>query len=555
MTGIEVFLEILAAAGVRHIFGNPGTTELPLNEALARDDRFRYIFGLQEVPVVAMADGFAMASGGPGVVNVHVACGLGNAMGMIYNAFIEGTPLLVTAGQQDRRLRLGEPVIEGDLVSVARPWTKWAHEVQRVEDIPVALRRALQTALTPPTGPVFLSLPVDLQSQPLDEPDLTPPSVPDRRVRPSRQALERAAAMLLKAARPAILAGSRVTESGGVAALAAVAERLGAPVFAEAQSSHGRLPMPASHPLYRGILPLWSPDLRRTLDEFDVLLAVGLNVFRLYIHDEPESPLPEHARLIHLDSDPREIGKNYPPAIGLVGDPKSGLAELAELLARDQDPAHAATARTRRADLDARRKQERDALLAVVAAESPTRPLTPPVFMNALARVLPPDVAVVEEAPTTHQNVFERLGVLQDPYGFFAHRGWALGWGIGCALGVKLAWPDRPVFGLIGDGAALYGIQGLWSAAHHKIPVTFVVAANAQYKILKVCGDVLGLPGLHDPRCPGLNLVGPEVDFVGLARAFGVEAARVSEPDELSDRVRASLAGDRPRLFEVPIAR
>jgi benzoylformate decarboxylase len=175
--------------------------------------------------------------------------------------------------------------------------------------------------------------------------------------------------------------------------------------------------------------------------------------------------------------------------------------------------------------------------------------------MQALARVLPPDVAVVEEAITTHHNVFERLGVLRDPTGFFAHRGWALGWGLGCALGVKLAWPDRPVLGLIGDGAALYGIQALWSAAHHEIPVTFVIANNAQYRILKVCGKVMSLPQLFDPRCPGMNLVRPEVDFVGLARALGVEAERVTEPDQLSDCVRESLAGSKPRLLEVPIAR
>ena len=163
MTGIEVFLEILHRAGVRHIFGNPGTTELPLNDALATDSRFRYIFGLQEIPVVARADGFGLAPRSIAVANVHISCGLGNAMGMLYNAHVEGAPLLLTAGQQDRRLRFDEPVLDGDLVRVARPWTKWAAEVQRVEDIPNAVRRAIQTALMPPTGPVFLTLPVDLQ--------------------------------------------------------------------------------------------------------------------------------------------------------------------------------------------------------------------------------------------------------------------------------------------------------------------------------------------------------------------------------------------------------
>ena len=180
--------------------------------------------------------------------------------------------------------------------------------------------------------------------------------------------------------------------------------------------------------------------------------------------------------------------------------------------------------------------------------------MRPLVFMDALARVLPPTVAVIEEAITTHQNVFERLSALRDPTGFFAHRGLALGRGICAAMGVKLAWPDRPVLALIGDGSAMYGIQGLYSAARHNLGVTFVIANNSQYKILKVCGDVMDLPELSDPRCPGLNLGDPAIDFVGLARSLGIPAERVGEPDELSERVRASLASGRPRLFEVAIA-
>src|SRR5687767_15526027 len=179
---------MLAEAGVQHIFGNPGTTELPLVDYLALDERLQYILGLQEVPVMSMADGFAMASGSLGVVNLHISCGLGNAMGMLYNAYREGTPLLVTAGQQDRRLRFEEPILWGDMVAVARPWTKWAAEVERVEDLPSALRRAMQTALAPPTGPVFLSLPMDLQMEVADL-DLTPAAPLDTRVRPPLAAL------------------------------------------------------------------------------------------------------------------------------------------------------------------------------------------------------------------------------------------------------------------------------------------------------------------------------------------------------------------------------
>lgn len=554
MTGIEALLEILAAAKITHLFGNPGTTELPLNAALAHDPRFRYHFGIQEIPVVAMADGYTMASGRPSVVNVHVSCGLGNAMGMLYNAYCEGTPLIVTAGQQDRRLRLGEPVLDGDLVSVARPWTKWSYEVQRVDDIPTALRRAIQIALTPPTGPVFLSLPLDVQMETITAPDLSPPTLVDRRVRPALDALRSAAKLLAGAKRPVILTGSRVTESDGCNELAALAEQIGAPVFAEGTTSHGRLPMRSDHPLYRSVFGYWSSDIRAQLEPYDVVLAVGLNLFRLYIHREPECPLPQHARVIHLDNSPHEIGKNFPIELGLWGDPKSGLAELSELLSHELT-ADARSAAASRCETYAVERQVAQAeLRRTIAEQQSSRPLTSLAFMSALAAALPDNTAVVEEAITTHQNVLEKLGVIRDPAAHFAHRGWALGWGLGCALGVKLAWPDRPVLGLLGDGSALYGIQGLWSAAHHQIPVTFVIANNRQYKILKVCGDVLALPELREPSCPGINITGPNVDFVGLARSFGVEAERISEPDELTAKLRSSLTGDRPRLIEVPIA-
>lgn len=551
MTGIEAFLEILAAAGLRYVFGNPGTTELPLNDALARDTRFQYLLGLSEIPVMAMADGYSMASGRPGVVNVHIACGLGNSMGMLYNAWVEGTPLIVTAGQQDRRLRFGEPVLDGDLVRVARPWTKWAAEVQRVEDVPSAVRRAIQTALAPPTGPVFLSLPVDLQMESRETFDLSAPHVIDRRIGPPSDALQRAAQLLANAQRPAILAGSRVTESGGCAALARLAERLGAPVFAENTTAHGRLPIAPSHPLYQGILPYWSPQIRQRLAEFDVLLIVGMHALRLYIHQEPERPIPEHVRLVQLDIDPWQIGKNFPVEVGLLSDPARGLEELECAITTEQSDDDRVRAVASGERWMQTRREAQEQLSRELAAARDVRPLTALGVMGAIARVLPPNAAVVEEAITTHQNVLERLGVLSDPAAHFAHRGWALGWGLGCALGVKLAWPERPVLGLLGDGAALYGIQGLWSAAHHRIPVTFVVCNNSQYRILKVCGDVMPLPEMARRNYLGMDLVDPAVDFVQLAQAFGVKAERTDGADELSDRLAAALAADEPRLIEV----
>ncbi|MCI0357798.1 MAG: thiamine pyrophosphate-dependent enzyme [Planctomycetaceae bacterium] len=569
LTGIQAFLDLLAGFGVRHIFGNPGTTEMPLNDALATDRRFQYILGLAEVPVMAMADGFAMASGRLAVVNLHISCGLGNAMGMLYNAYREGTPLLVTAGQQDRRLMFEEPILYGQMVEVARPWTKWSCEVQRVEDVPIAVRRAVQTALTPPTGPVFLSLPIDVQMEvgqasslptstagrmpaPLD---MTPIKLPDARIRPPLAAVEQAAQLLLAAKNPAILAGSRITERDAMAELVALAEALGAPVITESGTTHGRLAFPSDHPLNGQGLPLWSPEVRERLKEYDVLLVVGMDLLRQYIYFEPSRPIPEHIQLVQIDENPWQIGKNYAAAVGVIGDTKVSLSELLLQINSPRSPEFDARVRERTARHVARHDAAREALKKKVEAHRDIRPLSPLGLMGALAKVLPDNVAVIEEAVTTTNTTFERLGVLKNTTGYFGHRGWALGWGLGVSIGVKLAWPDRPVLALLGEGAAAYGVQGLWSAARYSVPTVFVICNNAQYQILKLCGKSLSLPEAGKERFEGCDLVEPELDYLALAKGFGVEAHRVNEPDELADRVSAAFRGDKPILFDVPIAR
>ena len=553
-SGARALLHLLAESGVPYLFGNPGTTELPLMDALVGESRLKYILGLHETPVMAMADGFAMASGKLGVVNVHASCGLGNAMGMLYNAHREGTPLLLTAGQSDRRIRFEEPILWSDMVAAARPWTKWSAEIERVEDVPVAVRRAIQTALTPPTGPVFLSLPMDVQSAEADL-DLTPLRPLDRRVRPPLEALRRAAARLASARRPGIVAGSRVVEAGAVEALVAVAEKLGAPVYTESATSHGRLPFPCDHPLYAQQLPLWAPGVRAALADFDVLLVVGLDLLRMYVFHDPPQAMPPQTALIHLDENPWQIGKNYPVEVGLIGDVQSGLVELDEIIGQSQTDADRTSARSRTAEYAAKHGEIRSALRRKVDDDRDHRPMTPLKLMDSLGRVLPPNVAVVEEAVTTTEHLFERLGHLKNTDGYFAHRGWALGWGIGCAVGVKLAWPDRPTLALIGDGAAMYGIQGLWSAARYNVPVTYILCNNAQYRILKDGARMLRLPAALQEKYLGMDLDAPTIDFVALAQSLGVEALRVTEPEELSDVVRQSLAGDRPRLIDVTIGR
>jgi len=554
MNACEAMLHLLAEAGVGYLFGNPGTTELPLSDALVDHPRIKYVLGLQEVPVVAMADGFAQASRSPGVVNVHISCGLGNAMGMLYNAYRAGTPLILTAGQQDRRLKFEEPILWSDMVRVARPWTKWAAEVERAADLPLAVRRAVQTALMPPTGPVFLSIPIDVQRE-MGDFDLTPPQPVNPRVRPPLDELQRAAQILAQAKNPAILAGSRVLEADAVEELVELAELLGAPVLAESGTTHGRLAFPCTHPLSAPGMPVYAPEIQQRLSEFDVLFVVGMDVFRLYVYFEPPRAVPNHVRLIHMDQDPWELGKNYPTQVSVCGNPKPGLEELTSLLRTEMQPAQLESAAKRGRERGEAHRKIREQLQSRASEEWKQRPMTPLSLMSALARVLPKNAAVIEEAVTTTGTALERLGAIHDPTGYFGHRGWALGWGLGSSIGVKLAWPHRPVLAILGEGASLYGIQGLWTAAKYRIPVTFVICNNAQYQILKIGAQGMALPRAKEGRFEGMDLTAPEIDMVSLARSFGVEAHRVSDPDELAQRVKDSFGRETPILFDVPITR
>ncbi|MEX0585913.1 MAG: thiamine pyrophosphate-dependent enzyme, partial [Pirellulales bacterium] len=420
-----------------------------------------------------------------------------------------------------------------------------------------ALRRAVQTALTPPTGPVFLSIPLDVQMERVEEVrlDLTAPRVPDLRVRPPIAALRTAASLLASAKNPAILAGSRVLEADAIGEMVAVAERLGTEVISESGTTHGRMGFPCDHPLAGAGLPLWSPEVRERLAPFDVLLVVGMDLLRQYVYHEPARAIPEHIRLIHVDDDPWQLGKNYPVEVGLIGDAKAGLAELARLLEESMSADERQHAQARGAQVAKRHEQQRAALRSAAERQRAARPMTPLVAMESIARALPPNVAVVEEAVTTTNTTLERLGAIKRPDGYFGHRGWALGWGLGAAIGVQLAWPDRPVVGILGEGAALYGIQGLWTAAHYKIPTTFVICNNAQYQILKIGARGLGLPQALANQFTGMDLTEPEIDFVALAKSLGVAARRVEGPDALSDAIAESFGGDQPTLIDVPLCR
>jgi benzoylformate decarboxylase len=550
MSGKRAVLELLKQEGVGILFGNPGTTELALMDALAVEHELRYILVLQEAAAMAMADGHAQASGGLTVVNLHVAPGLGNAMGMLYDAQKSGAPILVTAGQHDQSFNVTEPILWADLTTLARPLVKWSSEVHRLEDLPRIVHRAAKTALAPPTGPVFLSLPADILNAE-GEVDLLAPTRIAPRLRGDRQAIETAAKMLAKAHRPLLIAGDAVAQSRAHAELAELAELLGAPVYTEAVANTASFP--TSHPLFRGAMTRLASVISETVAAHDVLFSVGGDLFTLSLPSSVE-PIPKGLRIIHLDVDPWELGKNYPAEVAILGDPKATLPELTAAVRANMTSGARALGRERLHIASVAIKSDRAALHAKAMAQSARSPVLAPALLQAIGAMLPKDAVVVEEAISSSPGIREFIGS-NDPQSFFGLRGGGIGWGLPAAIGVKLALPHRPVLALIGDGSAMYTCQALWTAAHDRVPVVFVILNNASYRILKQ--RVHGMRGhaAQTDTYVGMDLIDPPIDFVGLARSLGIAAERTRTVGETTDLIAKGLAMDAPMLIEVGLDR
>jgi benzoylformate decarboxylase len=550
IAGKHVLAELLHQEGVEYLFGNPGTTELPLMDVLAQRDDIRYILSLHEGVALAMAAGYAEASGKIGVTNFHVAPGLGNALGLVYTAYMSRTPLLVTAGQQDRRMQLEEPLLWGDLVQIARPYTKWSYEIPSPVDLPRAVRRAIKVAMTPPTGPVFLSLPMDVLEESADV-DLVPTSRPDLHSGPLPELLAQAAEVLCAAKNPTIIVGDRVSKSRALAEAVELAEALGARVYGEPQSNS--IAFPSEHPLFAGVLPSLSQGIRRALEPADVLLVIGLNLFQPFLY-MAKGPLPEQTVLVQIDSDPWEVGKNYPVQVGILSDPKAAMAQLTPLLRQRMTPVQKDAARRRLESERELRIQERRSLEARTAEDEAKEPMSPLILMREIAHALPADAVVVNESVTAGGTLRAWLK-LKDEKSFFQAKGGGLGFGLPAVVGVKLALPQRPVVGLIGEGSAMYAIQGLWTAAHYDLPVVFVICNNAQYRILKAGLLAFRSEPAKQGKFVGMDLVHPEIDFVTLAESMGVTAARVTKPQDVGPALRQALSRHGPSLLDIPIDR
>ena len=550
MSGKRAFLELLKQEGVEILFGNPGTTELPLMDALAVENELRYVLALQEASVIGMADGYAQASGKLAVCNLHVTPGLGNAMGMLYDAQKAGSPILVTAGQHDQDFNATEPILWADLPPIARPLVKWSAEVHRLADLPRLLHRAAKTALAPPTGPVFLSLPGDILKAE-GEIDLLAPTRVAAQLRGDPVAVKQAATILAEAKRPLIVAGDTVARSKAHAELIELAELIGAPVYSELVPSTASFP--ASHPLFRGAMTRMQGPVRKILEQYDVLFSVGGDLFTLSLPSDIE-PMPAGLTLIHLDTDPWELGKNYPPQVAILGDPKTTLPDITEALRKAMSSGARGAARERLDAAKAATLAEREALKAKAREMARQTPVQPLSLLNAIGEMLPKDAVVIDETISSGAGI--RSLIRSDaPQSFYGLRGGGIGWGLPAALGVKLALPDRPVLALVGDGSAMYTCQALWTAAHERIAAVFVILNNNSYRILKQrLVAQRGLAAQVD-RFVGMELTDPVIDYVNLARSLGVAAERVTSVHDATDLIAKGLKSDAPLLIDVPVDR
>ena len=542
--------EQLLAAGIRYVFGNPGTVEQGFLDALTSYPALQYVCALQETVAVGIADGYARATHGPAVVQLHSGVGLGNGIGMLYQAKRGHAPLIVLAGDAGVQYEAMDAQMAADLVGMARPVTKWAGRVTHPSSLLRILRRAIKIATTPPTGPVFLALPMDVLDAANTEDVVSAVPLATRTV-PEPALITQAARLLAGATRPIIIVGDGVALSAAQPELARVAEVWGAPVWA-ADSSEVNLS--SDHPHFGGLLGhMFAKDSQPITMKADAVLICGTYVFPEVFPALSDAFAP-NARVVHIDLDTDAIAKNFPVDLGLVSDPKLTLARLAESLGQEMSSAQEQDARERSRQLGTEQRLERESKRRADQARRDDMPMPASRFMAELAELVPDDVIVFDEALTTSPDLVRYLPPTR-PGAYFQTRGGSLGVGVPGALGLKLANPDRTVFGFAGDGGAMYTIQALWTAAHYQIGAKIVVCNNGSYRILK---DNIrqywrerDVPEHEFPA--SFYLRNPELRFDRIAESLGVPAARVETGAQVRSAISRALETDGPFLIDVVI--
>jgi benzoylformate decarboxylase len=544
--GKHAVVQQLRHEGVSIIFGNPGSTELALLDAVAASP-IVYMLGLHEAVCMAMATGYAKATRRPAVVNLHCAAGLGNAMGMMFNACREQVPLVILVGQQDTRHLFTDPLISGDLVQLAQPFVKWVTEVQHADQIPFALRRAFKTALEAPFGPVVVSLPQDLLDQPVHVPIIptaytAPPS-------PSARALDTAADLLSRATSPLFLCGDGLAACDGHGPAVRLAELLGATVVANTRSMWS---FPNHHPQFRGG-PILG-NLRGALANHDCVLAIGAGQLFRPLPYEGLSPFPDGSTLIQIDLDPSLISKNYPAAVGIHGDPGEAAERLVALVEDRLTDAQRAAARGRAAALAQGKAAQRERALTDMKARWDAHPISPSRVAGELERYLTPTSVLVGATGTAVRDAFDKLLSFSAPMSFFGGSE-ALGFPIPGALGIKLAMPDRQVVCILREGDGMYTIQGLWTAKRYGIDVKYIVLNDLEYRALKKRMVQYWRDSGTSGELIAMDLDDPPLDYAKLAAAFEIPSRLVEHPDDLPAGLDELFSTPGVACLDVRIAR
>jgi thiamine pyrophosphate-dependent acetolactate synthase large subunit-like protein len=550
--GRFAIVEQLLADGIHYMFGNPGTSEEGFLDALSDYyPEFKYILALQETIAVAAADGHARVTKKPAIVQLHSGVGLGNGIGMIYQAMRGHAPLVILAGESGIQYDAMDAQMAADLVSMAKPVTKWATRVVHPSSLLRVLRRAIKIAATPPMGPVFVSLPMDILDAPNQE-AVVPTSIPITRVAPEPAEIATAAAMLATATNPLIIVGDGIAYADAQAELTHVAELLGAQVWGSDSSEPN---LSATHPLFGGLLGhMFGANSSRITAPADAILICGTYVFP-EVFPALSGAFAPGVKIVHIDLNAYEIAKNFPVDLGLVSDPKTTLAKLGAELAKTMTSAQQQVA-SQRTDRFAHTKQQQTSeLLAIDRAIHDSVPLHLSQFAEELAQQLPPNAIVFDEALTHSEELCRYLPPIALGH-YFQTRGGSLGVGIPGAIGIKLAHPDQTSIAFTGDGGAMYTIQALWTAARHQIAAKFVICNNRSYRILKL--NILQywreqqIPAHEFPD--SFDLSKPELRFDELARAMGVPSVRVEKPDQIKPAIAQALLHDGPFLIDLVIS-
>jgi benzoylformate decarboxylase len=521
MTVRAAVLELLRAFGMTSIFGNPGSTELPLFRGFPKD--FRYVLGLQEAVVVGMADGYAQATHNAAFVNLHSAAGVGNAMGNIFTAYRNRTPLVITAGQQARSILPYEPFLfSAQATELPKPYVKWSCEPARAEDVPLAIARAYYTAMMPPRGPVLVSIPADDWEKPCQP---VAARVVSTEIRPEPRVLDAIGEALDTALRPAFVVGAAVDRDGAWNDVVRLAERHNAGVWVAPMS--GRCSFPEDHPLFGGFLPPMREKIVNLLAGHDVIFALGAAAFTYHV-EGAGTYLPVGARLVQLIDDPN-IAAWTPQGTSVVGSIRLGVRDL---LARE--PPHS---------------RGRPATRRPSPRVEPSTPMSVAFVMQTLAEIRDPAAIIVEEAPSSRQAMQNYLPILRSET-FYTMCSGGLGYAMPAAVGVALGKPGAKVIGLIGDGSSMYSIQALWSAAQLTLPITFIVIKNRRYAALQEFALTFGFG--PDELLAGTEL--PDIDFVALARGQGCRGVNVNSAQHLRDALIDALQASVPTLVEVDVA-